>query len=98
MIKPFGNMVLLQKEASGEKKTSSGLVISAGFDESGIKRGLVIDYGDGEYNYKGDLIPLNGIEEGDTVMYQEHSAIEVEDTDGTKYHLINAKNILAKAE
>lgn len=98
MIKPFGNMVLIEKEVEGEKKTTSGLVISAGFNETGLKRGKVLDFGDGEYNYKGDLVPINGIDINDKIIYQEHSAIEIEDTDGSKYYLVNTKNILAKVE
>lgn len=98
MIKPLGNMILVEKEAAEEKKTSSGLVIAAGIADNGLKRGKVIDIGDGEYNYRGDLIPVNGIDLGDMISYQDHAAIEIDDTDGKKYYLINMKNVLAKIE
>jgi co-chaperonin GroES (HSP10) len=98
MIKPYGAMILIKQEDNAEKKTTSGLVISAGFADTGMKTGKIIDLGDGEYNYKGDLIPVNGLDIDNVVMYQEHSALDVEDTDGTKYKLVNAKNILAVIE
>ena len=98
MIKPYGAMILVKQDETSEKKTTSGLVISAGFNDTGMKTGKIVDLGDGEYNYKGDLIPVNGLDVDQIVMYQEHSALDVEDTDGTKYKLINAKNILAVIE
>lgn len=95
MIKPIGAMLLVKENEVTDKKTTSGLVISAAFADVGPKSGKVIDIGDGEYNYKGDLIPVNGIDIGDTVFYQDHSGTDIEDEDNTKYLLINAKNILA---
>lgn len=95
MIKPIGGMLLVKENEITDRKTSSGLVISAAFADVGPKSGVVIDMGDGEYNYKGDLIPINGIDVGDTVYYQDHSGTDIEDEDGTKYLLVNTKNILA---
>ncbi len=62
MIKPIGGMLLVKENEVTDRKTSSGLVISAAFADVGPKSGVVIDMGDGEYNYKGDLIPINGID------------------------------------
>jgi co-chaperonin GroES (HSP10) len=95
MIKPIGAMLLIKKIETGEKTTATGLVISAAFSDQGPSRGIVVDMGDGEYNYKGDLIPINGIDIDDTVFFPEHSGTEIEDDDGTKYLLLNAKNVLA---
>jgi co-chaperonin GroES (HSP10) len=96
MIKPIGSMLLVSKIEAGDKTTKTGLVISAAFSDHGPKTGTVIDMGDGEYNYKGDLIPINGVDIGDVVYYSDHSGIDIEDEDGSKYYLINVKNIIAK--
>lgn len=94
-IKPIGAMLLVKKIDEGEKTTSSGLVLSAAFADQGPNKGTVIDMGDGEYNYKGDLIPINGIDIDDVIIYPDHTGTEIEDDDGTKYLLLNAKNVLA---
>ena len=96
MIKPLGQMLLIEKIELGDKTTTTGLVISAAFSDSGPKTGKVIDLGDGEYNYKGDLIPILGIDIDDIVYYPEHGGTEIEDDDGNKFLLINSKNIIAK--
>jgi len=98
MIRPIGNMLLITKEESKDKVTSTGLVISAAFADSGPKKGKVVAMGDGEYNYKGDLIPIQGIDIDDIVYYPEHGGTEIEDEDSTKYLLLNAKNVLAVKE
>ena len=95
MIKPIGAMLLIKKIETGEKTTSTGLVISAAFSDQGPSKGTVIDMGDGEYNYKGDLIPIGGININDVVYYPEHAGTDIEDEDGTKYLLLNAKNVIA---
>ena len=95
MIKPIGNMLLIKKIETGEKTTSTGLVLSAAFSDQGPSKATVISMGDGEYNYKGDLIPIGGINIGDVVYYPEHSGTEIEDEDNIKYLLLNAKSVLA---
>lgn len=96
MIKPLGSMLLIKEKESVDKTTKTGLVISAAFNDSGPQVGTVVDIGDGEANYKGDIIVVTGIDIGDEVYYPRHSGSDIEDEDGTKYILINAKNILAK--
>lgn len=95
MIKPYGAMLLIKEDEIGDKKTASGLVISAAFSDPGLRTGKIIDMGDGEYNYKGDLIPINGIDINDVVYYPQHGGTDIEDQDGTKYLLLNSKNVLA---
>ena len=94
MIKPLGNLVLLEKIESGDKVTSTGLVISASFAE-GPKTAKVIAIGPGEQNYKGEIVPVVGIAIGDLIYYPEHSGTEIEDTDSKKYLLLSSKSILA---
>jgi co-chaperonin GroES (HSP10) len=95
MINPLGAMLLVKKIQKGDKTTSTGLVISASFSDSGPAEGVVIKLGTGEQNYKGEILPIPVIEVGDVVLFPDHSAVDVEDEDGTKYLLINSKNVLA---
>ena len=95
MIKPIGAMLLIKKIEVKDRTTATGLVISASFGDNGPAKATVIDLGDGEYNYKGDLIPIQGIDIGDVVFYPEQAGTSIEDEDGEKYLLLNAKNVLA---
>lgn len=95
MIKPLGNLLLITKIDSGEKTTKTGLVISSAISDTGPKVGEVVAKGDGELNYKGEIIPIHGVNVGDMVYYPEHSGTDIEDDEGNKYLLINYKNILA---
>jgi len=96
MIKPIGSMLLVEKIEQGDKTTKTGLVISATFADSGPKRGRVVDMGDGEFNYKGDLIPILGIDIDDIIFYPDHSGTEIEDENGNKYLLLSNKHVMAK--
>jgi co-chaperonin GroES (HSP10) len=98
MIKPIGGMLLVTKEVDKEKKTQSGLVISAAFNDSGPKIGTIVDMGMGEVNYKGDLIPIPELDIGDVVYFPDHTGTEIEDDQSNKYLLINHKHIMAKLD
>jgi co-chaperonin GroES (HSP10) len=98
MIKPIGGMLLVTKELDKEKKTQSGLVISAVFNDSGPKIGTIVDMGAGEVNYKGDLIPIPELDIGDVVYFPDHTGTEIEDDQSNKYLLINHKHIMAKLD
>lgn len=95
MIEPLGNMVLLEKIETGEKTTATGLVLSAAFSDQGPSKGKVVAIGGGEQNYKGDIIPVPDIVEGDIVFYPSHAGTDIEDEQGKKYILITSKNLLA---
>lgn len=95
MIKPLGNLLLIEKIETGDKVTQSGLVISAAFSDQGPSVGKVIDMGDGEQNYKGDIIPIPDIDINDIVYFPAHAGVDIEDEDGKKYLLVISKNILA---
>lgn len=98
MIKPLGNILLVKKIESAEKTTKTGLVISAAFTDTGPSQGTVIAVGNGEANYKGDVIPINDIDVGDIVFFPDHAGTDIDDEDGTKYVLVNCKNVLAIKE
>lgn len=88
-------MLLIEPIEVKDKTTSTGLVISASFVDSGPASGIVIAMGEGEQNYKGDIIPIPEIMEGDTVYYPKHAGTDIEDENGKKYLLVVSKNILA---
>lgn len=97
MIKPAGGLLLVKQEELADLTTSSGLVISAAFRDTGLKKGVVHGIGSGEPNaLNGEIILIPEFQEGDTVLYQDHSGSEVEDTDGTKYLLIHYKHIMGR--
>ena len=96
MIKPLGGILLVEQIEVGEKTTKTGLVLSHSYSEQGPKMGKVIDMGNGEQNYKGELLTIPDITIGDTVYYPDHAGTQIEDEDGNKFLLINSKNILAK--
>ncbi len=95
-IKPIGAMLLIKKIETGEKTTKTGLVLSAAFADQGPSQAEIIDMGDGEANYKGDLIPINGVDIGDIIFYPEHSGTDIEDEDGNKFLLLHSKQVIAK--
>jgi co-chaperonin GroES (HSP10) len=96
MIKPIGAMLLIKKIEKGDKTTKTGLVISAAFTEQGPSMAEIIDMGDGEPNYKGEIIPINDLDIGDTIYYPEHSGTEIEDEEGNRYLLLHSKQVIAK--
>lgn len=98
MIKPYGNLLLVKEDRVEDKTTSSGIVLMASLNDSSLRTGKVIDLGDGEHNYKGELIPINGLAIGDVVYYNQNSGIDIEDEGGEKYLLLNTKSVLALKE
>jgi len=95
MIKPFGNLLLVKEDKVEDRTTSSGIVLMASLSESNLKTGRILDLGNGEHNYKGELIPIKGLNIGDMVYYNQNSGTDIEDTDGEKYLLLNTKSVLA---
>jgi co-chaperonin GroES (HSP10) len=95
MIKPYGNLLLIKENKVEDKTTSSGIVLMASLNDSALRTGNVIDLGEGEYNYKGELIPINGLKKGDVVYYNQTSGIDIDGEDGEKYLLLNTKSVLA---
>jgi len=95
MIKPYGNLLLIKEEKVEDRTTSSGIVLMASLNDSALRVGKIVDLGNGEYNYKGDLVPINGLDIGDNVYYNQNSGIDIEDEGGEKYLLLNTKSVLA---
>jgi co-chaperonin GroES (HSP10) len=95
MIKPYGNLLLIKENRVEDRTTSSGIVLMASLNDSALRVGSIVDMGNGEHNYKGELIPINGLEIGDSVYYNQNSGIDIEDESGEKYLLLNTKSVLA---
>lgn len=98
MIKPYGNLLLVREHKVEDKTTSSGIVLMASLNDSALRTGEILDLGNGEHNYKGELIPINGLDIGDIVYYNQNSGTDIEDESGEKYLLLNTKSVLALKE
>ena len=94
-IEPFGSLLLIEEIEKSDRKTASGLVLSASILDSELKRGKVIAVGTGDYDNAGNKheIPLTF---GDVVIYNEGNATEVTDASGSKYYFINWRHLFGK--
>ena len=98
MIKPFGNLLLIKEDKVEDRTTTSGIVLMASLSESNLRTGKIVEMGNGEYNYKGELIPITGLSVNNVVYYNQNSGTDIEDVDGEKYLLLNTKSVLAIKE
>jgi len=94
-IKPLGTLILVEKIEEGEKKTSSGLIMTASALESELSRGNVIATGDGTRDVQGNLHPLN-VQIGDIVYFNDAHLTDVTDDNGNKYGFIAFSNLYGK--
>jgi chaperonin GroES len=94
-IEPLGSLILVEEIEQKERKTSSGLVLSAATLETELKRGRVVAVGPGDYDNVGNKhdIPLTT---EDIVIYNENNATEVTDALGSKYYFINWRSLFGK--
>jgi co-chaperonin GroES (HSP10) len=94
-IIPLGDRVLVRvnSEKEAERKLESGIILPSSVkgDRDATKRGEVVAIGPGKYD-DGELQPIQGIKEGDTVLFSWGDQITV---NGTEYYLITESNILA---
>jgi len=94
-IEPLGSLILIEEIQQEERKTTSGLVLSASILDNELKRGKVVAVGPGDHDNAGNKheIPLTY---GDVVIYNEGNATEVTDALGSKYYFINWRTLLGK--
>ena len=96
MIKPINGMLLVQEEEASEKTTAAGIILSATVTDLGPKKSKVVAVGSEEINhFTCGILPMD-FEVGDTVVYPDHTGVDIKDEDGTEYVLIHSKHILAK--
>lgn len=91
-MRVIGNRVLV---APYEKKsiTAGGLILpEQAQEESNL--GIVLALGDGEYNKRGVLCPIDNIDPGDVVLYSKYGGTEIE-VEGEAMLLVAPKDILA---
>jgi co-chaperonin GroES (HSP10) len=91
-IEPLGSLILIKEIEEADRTTKSGLVLAASVIDSLLKRGTVVKTGPGDHDNSGKhhSIPL---EPGQTVIYAESHATEIEDSNGDKYFFINWRQL-----
>jgi chaperonin GroES len=89
-FKPLSNYILV-KPVEMPDTTPSGILLPEASKEK-PNHGVVVAYGEGQRNDKGELIPTV-LKDGDTVLFQKYSGIEVK-LDGVKYLLMRETDIL----
>jgi co-chaperonin GroES (HSP10) len=90
-IKPLGKLLLIKEIETTESKTASGLVLTATATEQDLKRGIVIDMGEGERSgFNGTMYPIDNITLGMTVYYSPNHATEIKDNLGEKFYFVNS--------
>lgn len=91
-IEPLGGLILVEEIQQEERKTASGLVLTASTVESELNRGVIVAVGPGERDQTGKThrIPLDV---GMKVIYLESQGTEVVDSLGDKYKFVNWRNL-----
>jgi co-chaperonin GroES (HSP10) len=94
-IEPFGSLILIKEVEQEDRKTASGLVLSASVLDNELKRGTVVAVGSGDFDNAGNKheIPLTS---GDVIIYNESNATEVTDALGDKYYFVNWRHLFGK--
>ncbi|MDR3259915.1 MAG: co-chaperone GroES [Fusobacteriaceae bacterium] len=87
-IKPIGERVLI-KPIKEEEKTAGGIILPGASDKEKPNLGEVIAIGKGE--------KLEGIEVGNTIVYNKYSGTEIKSGD-EKYIILNGEDVLAIVE
>lgn len=94
MLKVVGARVLVQREEA--KDEINGILLPDSAKEKPLL-GTVKAVGDGAWTDAGKKLPMS-VKVGDRVMFAAFAGAEVEDTDGTKYVLLNERDIMAIVE
>jgi chaperonin GroES len=89
--KPLADRIIVEQEEA-EAKTASGIVLPDAAQEK-PQLGKVLAVGQGKYNDKGELTPLQ-IKEGDVVVFSKYGGTELKE-DGKEYLIIKESDVLA---
>lgn len=91
-IKPIGGNILVEP-VSGEKTTSSGIVLPDTVDKEKPQKGKIVELGTGKIDDNGKKIPFN-VKVGDIVIFKKYSPDEIE-IDDKEYLIMDEEAILA---
>lgn len=89
MICPVNHYIVVKKIK--KETTNSGLVLTTKTDNDVISRGEVVRIDDESEMRFTTLI-------GDVLVFFNHKAVKVEDTDGEEYYLIKDEDVIAYIE
>jgi chaperonin GroES len=96
MIKPINNNIVIEPADKNKETTKSGLIIPETVNTKPTQ-GKVVAIGPGKYNDEGNLMPILGIDVGNTVLYRQYSGNEV-DIENKKYVILSDTDVLAIIE
>ena len=89
--KPLADRIIVEQEEA-EAKTASGIVLPDAAQEK-PQLGTVLAVGQGKYNDKGELTPLQ-INVGDVVVFSKYGGTELKES-GKEYLIIKESDVLA---
>ena len=89
-MQPLGDRVLVRELKEEGEKIVSGIIIPAGGEDRGAKKGEVVAVGPGRYD-DGELVPMS-VKEGDKVLFQWGDKLTI---DGVEYEMVAESAILA---
>ena len=94
-VKPLGDRVLIEpiEDKESEKKSDAGIIIPKSSEEENVKRGQVVEVGEGNRDDSGEMIPLQ-VSEGDKVLFKEFAGDKVNIND-KEYYIVNETGLLA---
>jgi chaperonin GroES len=95
MLKPLEDRVILKQHKETEKKSESGLILSA-VQEKESNEGIIVAVGEGRVLPSGVRVDMD-VKVGDKVVFNPYATQKV-DHDGEEYHILYTKDILAILE
>jgi chaperonin GroES len=90
-LKPLGNRLVVRPDEQ-EEITAGGIVLPETAKEK-PQKGTVLAAGPGEYDDKGNRIPMD-VKEGDKVLFAKYAGTEIK-MDGDKLLILRESDILA---
>jgi chaperonin GroES len=95
MLKPLEDRIILKQHKEDEKKSDSGLILSA-VQEKESNEGIIVAVGEGRVLPSGIRVEMD-VKVGDKVVFNPYATQKVEH-DGEEYHIVFSKDILAILE
>jgi len=91
-FRPNGDRLLVRVESQDGKLRESGLFVPASAKET-PHVGVVVKLGRGRRDEKGNRVPIDDVEEGDTVVYSRYGGVDVE-LDGDRFLILRETDVL----